>query len=153
MNFGDTRRSRFICVCQFLFKVFIKRRPKAGTKKPAHLIDPTSKKSKKEVYDGKETDDYWFFVNRWFDTSEDDGAIEREIIPTEENGHPLGDSDCTCMKHHTNLQKFARGFINYKKGALDSQLQVIKLTSWLPMVGGSLRILRLLPTLKLVAMI
>jgi hypothetical protein len=31
--------------------------------------------------------------------------------------------------------------------------QVIKFTSCLPMVGGSLRILRLLPPLKLVAMI
>ena len=45
------------------------------------------------------------------------------------------------------------GFVNYKKGALDSQPQVIKLTSCLPMVGGSLRVLRLLPPLKLVAMI
>ena len=33
---------------------------------------------------------------------------------------------------------FAPGFIDYKKGALDSQPQVIKLTSCLPMVGGSL---------------
>jgi len=30
---------------------------------------------------------------------------------------------------------------------------VIKFTSYLPMVGGSLRVLRLLPPLKLVAMI
>jgi hypothetical protein len=37
-----------------------------------------------------------------------------------------------------------------KNGALDSQPQVIKLTSCLPMVGGSLR---LPPPLKLVAMI
>ena len=37
-----------------------------------------------------------------------------------------------------------------KKGALDSQPQVIKFTSFLPMVGGSLR---LLPSLKRVAMI
>jgi hypothetical protein len=29
------------------------------------------------------------------------------------------------------------GFVNYKKGALDSQPQVIKFTSCLPMVGGS----------------
>ena len=36
------------------------------------------------------------------------------------------------------------GFVNYIKGALDSQPQVIKLT----MVGGSLRVLRLLPPLK-----
>ena len=40
-----------------------------------------------------------------------------------------------------------------KKGALDSQPQVIKFTSCLPMVSGSLRVLRLPPPLKLVAMI
>ena len=55
---------------------------------------------------------------------------------------------------HTNLSPIRRGFasgvVNYKKGALDSQSHVIKLTSCLPMVGGSLR---LLPPLKLVAMI
>jgi hypothetical protein len=44
-------------------------------------------------------------------------------------------------------------FVNYKKGALDPQPQAIKFTSCLPMVGGSLRVLRLLPPLKLVAMI
>jgi hypothetical protein len=48
---------------------------------------------------------------------------------------------------------FAPGFANYKKGTLDSQPQVIKFTSCLPMVGGSLRVFRLLPSLKLVAMI
>ena len=47
---------------------------------------------------------------------------------------------------------FAPGFVNYRKDALDSQSQVIKFTSCLPMVGGSLRVLRLLPPLKLVAM-
>jgi hypothetical protein len=46
---------------------------------------------------------------------------------------------------------FIYGFVNYKKGALDSQPQVIKLISCLPMVGGSLQVLRLLPLLKLVA--
>ena len=46
------------------------------------------------------------------------------------------------------------GFVNLVfKGALDSQPHVIKFTSCLPMVGGSLRVLRLLPPLKLVAMI
>jgi len=58
---------------------------------------------------------------------------------------------------HTSLSPirrgFAPGFVNYKKGALDSQSQVIKFTSCLPMVGGSLRVFRLLPLLKLVAMI
>ena len=58
---------------------------------------------------------------------------------------------------HTSLSPIRRGFtpgfVNYKKGALDSQPQVIKFTSCLPMVGDSLRILRLPPPLKLVAMI
>jgi hypothetical protein len=40
-----------------------------------------------------------------------------------------------------------------QKGALESQPQAIKVTSCLLMVGGSLRVLRLLPPLKLVAMI
>jgi hypothetical protein len=39
-----------------------------------------------------------------------------------------------------------------KKGALDSQPQV-KFTSCLPMIGGSLQVLQLLPPVKLVAMI
>jgi hypothetical protein len=58
---------------------------------------------------------------------------------------------------HTSLSPIRRGFapsfVNYKKGALDSQSQVIKFTSCLPRVGGSLRVLRLPPPLKLVAMI
>jgi hypothetical protein len=45
---------------------------------------------------------------------------------------------------------FTPGFVNYKRGALDSPPQVIKLTNCLPMVGGSLR---LPPPLKLAAMI
>ena len=49
---------------------------------------------------------------------------------------------------------FAHDFVNYKKkGAPDSQPQVIKFTSCLLMVGGSLGVLRLLPPLKLVAKI
>jgi len=40
-----------------------------------------------------------------------------------------------------------------KKSALDSQPQVIKFTSCLPMVDGSLRVLQLPPPLKLVVMI
>ena len=55
---------------------------------------------------------------------------------------------------HTSLSPIWRGFApGKKKGALDSQPQVIKFTSCLPMVGGSLRELRLLPPLKLVAKI
>ena len=48
----------------------------------------------------------------------------------------------------TNTRGFAPGCVNYIKGALDSQTQVKKLTSCLLMVGGSLRVLRLLPILK-----
>ena len=48
---------------------------------------------------------------------------------------------------------FAPGFVSYKNGAFESQPQVIKLTYCLSMIGGSLRVLRLLPLLKLVAMI
>jgi hypothetical protein len=35
-------------------------------------------------------------------------------------------------------------FVNYKKAALDSQPQMLKLTNCLPMVGASLRVLQLL---------
>jgi hypothetical protein len=48
-------------------------------------------------------------------------------------------------KPMTNTAWVRAGFVNYKKGALDSQPQVLKFTSCLPMVGGSLRALRLLP--------
>jgi hypothetical protein len=41
---------------------------------------------------------------------------------------------------HTSLSPiqrgFAPGFVNYKKGAFDSQPQVIKFTSCMSMVGG-----------------
>jgi hypothetical protein len=50
----------------------------------------------------------------------------------------------------TNTREFAPGFVNYKKGTLDSQPQVIKFTE---LVDGSLRVFRLLPPLKLVSMI
>jgi hypothetical protein len=53
----------------------------------------------------------------------------------------------------TNTAWVRVSIVNYKKDAFDSQPQVIKLTSCLAMVGGSLRVLRFLPPLKLVAMI
>jgi hypothetical protein len=62
-------------------------------------------------------------------------------------------TDMPSVDKDTSPFGFAPGFVNYKKGALDSQPQVIKFTSCLPMVGGSLRVLRLLPPLKLVVMI
>ena len=57
-------------------------------------------------------------------------------------------------KHITNATRVrARLCKLQKNGTLDSQPQVIKFTSCLPMVDGSLRVLRLLPPLKLVVMI
>lgn len=42
-----------------------------------------------DEYDGTETEDYWFLVQRWFARSEDDKQIVRELIPTDEKGRPL----------------------------------------------------------------
>ena len=57
-------------------------------------------------------------------------------------------------QHINNLGRgFAPGFVNCKKGPLDSQPQVIKFTRCLPMVDDSLRIIRLPPPLKLIVMI
>ena len=56
-------------------------------------------------------------------------------------------------KSITNTGWVRARLVNYKKGILDSQPQVIKFTSCLRMVGGSLRVLRILPPLTLVAMI
>jgi len=53
----------------------------------------------------------------------------------------------------TNAAWVRAGFVNYRKGTLDSQPQVIKFTSCLSIVGGSLPVPRILPPLKLVAMI
>jgi hypothetical protein len=58
---------------------------------------------------------------------------------------------------HTSLSPIRRGFapsfVNTKKGALDMQSQGIELISCLPRIGGSLRVFRLPPPLKLVTMI
>jgi hypothetical protein len=57
---------------------------------------------------------------------------------------------------HTSLSPIWRGlapgFVIHKKGCTRLAAQVIKCISCLPMVGGSLRVLRRLPPLKLVAM-
>jgi hypothetical protein len=53
----------------------------------------------------------------------------------------------------TNTALIRARLCKLQKGALDSQPQVIKFTICLPMVGGSLHVLRLLPLLTLVAMI
>jgi hypothetical protein len=65
----------------------------------------------------------------------------------------LSESNVLNSNSKEKVVEFAPGFVNYKKSALDSQPQVIKFTSCLTMVGGSLRVLRLPPPLKLVAMI
>jgi hypothetical protein len=42
-----------------------------------------------EAEEDEGIDSYWFFVNKWFARSEDDGEIIREFIPTDEHGKPL----------------------------------------------------------------
>jgi hypothetical protein len=49
----------------------------------------------------------------------------------------------------TNTEWVRARLCKLPKGPLDSQSQVIKLTSCLPMVGGSLRVLRFPPPIKL----
>ena len=39
--------------------------------------------------DEPETENYYFFVDRWFAKDEDDGQLVRELIPTDERGRPL----------------------------------------------------------------
>ena len=56
-------------------------------------------------------------------------------------------------QHITNTAWVRARLRKLQKGAIDSQPQVIKCTSCLPMVGVSLRVLRLPPPLKLVAML
>ena len=67
------------------------RRRRAGSlkshKKPE--LKTVEEESEEDVYDGDETEDYWFFVNRWLAKSEDDGALERELTPTDDKGRPL----------------------------------------------------------------
>lgn len=45
-----------------------------------------------EIVDERNIENYWFFVNRWFARSEDDGAIIRELLPTDETGKSLAGS-------------------------------------------------------------
>jgi hypothetical protein len=70
----------------------------------------------------------------------------------------LGDCWCLTLSNNsyqyiTNTAWVRAGFVDYKEGALDSQPQDIKLSSCLSMVGVSLRVLRHLTQLRLVAMI
>ena len=86
------------------------------------------------------------FIVRWILNFMDEPTHENH-----ENWYPTNKSDFTVVS--PIRCGFAPNFVNYKKGALDLQPQVIKFTSFLPWVGGSLRVLRLPPPLKLVAMI
>ncbi|KAL3842214.1 hypothetical protein ACJMK2_020253, partial [Sinanodonta woodiana] len=67
-------------------------------RKRTHSFSSNKSKSLKTVkeeveeeaeYDGTETEDYWFFVKKWFAKSEGDKEIVRELIPTDEHGKPL----------------------------------------------------------------
>ncbi|KAL4225451.1 Lipoxygenase y domain-containing protein 1 [Mactra antiquata] len=59
------------------------------TKSPKQKPSLKTVEEESDEYDGTETEDYWFFVNRWFARSEDDKQIVRELIPTDEKGQPI----------------------------------------------------------------
>ena len=42
-----------------------------------------------EEDDAADTEDYWFFVDKWFAKGEGDKLTVRELIPTDEKGRPL----------------------------------------------------------------
>ena len=84
-------------------------------------------------------------------SSTDIMTINVEHVGQKEDLYVNDTKECDNMYSNTELNEKISKLT--KKGALDSQPQVMKLTSCLPMVGGSLRLLRLLPPLKLVAMI
>ena len=46
-------------------------------------------KAKTAEEETEETEDYWFVCRRWFAKGEDDGKIVRELLPTDEHGHPI----------------------------------------------------------------
>lgn len=48
-----------------------------------------SKRSLRSREDVRDTDEYFFLVNKWFARDEDDKQIVREIVPTDERGRPL----------------------------------------------------------------
>ncbi|XP_048241483.1 lipoxygenase homology domain-containing protein 1-like isoform X2 [Haliotis rufescens] len=62
-----------------------KRRKKKAHRSSLERVDEADE----DVYDGDETEDYWFFVDRWFAKGEDDNQIVRELIPTDERGNRL----------------------------------------------------------------
>ena len=57
------------------------------------------------------------------------------------------------LVYHLCSCEFAPRFGNTKKGALDLQSYVIRFVSYVPKVGGFLRVLRFPPPVKLTAMI
>lgn len=40
---------------------------------------------------------YWFFCRRWLATDEDDRQIVRELLPSTEEGRPLGELAGTAL--------------------------------------------------------
>ena len=52
-------------------------------------MDKDDKEERDKDKDEEETEDYWFVCRRWFAKGEDDGKIVRELLPTDEHGHPI----------------------------------------------------------------
>uniref|UniRef100_H2ZAW6 PLAT domain-containing protein n=1 Tax=Ciona savignyi TaxID=51511 RepID=H2ZAW6_CIOSA len=50
------------------------------------------KKRRRGQFNQSEVETYWFVCKRWFDKSEDDGQIIRELVPTDEAGRPIDEA-------------------------------------------------------------
>nr|CAB3263471.1 lipoxygenase homology domain-containing protein 1-like [Phallusia mammillata] len=60
------------------------------------FVKKTSKRKKRRKEsvsaESAEVETYWFVCRRWFDKSEDDGLLIRELVPTDESGRPIDDA-------------------------------------------------------------
>jgi len=57
-----------------------------------YISDSSASRRGGGVGDQEEVETYHFVVRRWFDKSEDDGQIIRELVPTDESGRPIDDA-------------------------------------------------------------
>ena len=62
---------------------------KKRSRKHSFLRKMDKEEKEERDKDEEETEDYWFVCRRWFAKGEDDGKIVRELLPTDEHGHPI----------------------------------------------------------------
>ncbi|CAK8676643.1 unnamed protein product [Clavelina lepadiformis] len=57
-----------------------------------HKTSKRKKRRKDSATQQNEVETYYFVTRRWFDKSEDDGQIIRELVPTDESGRPIDEA-------------------------------------------------------------